>query len=61
MSETPCSPNYEAECNRLREELEKAKYEITYMRERAREAETENIALRAKVEMVELIFGGRRT
>lgn len=52
------SINYEAEYERLMAELEKAKCEIMYMRDRAKEADRENVVLRAKLEMVELIFGG---
>lgn len=59
MSENTCDLNYKAEYERLMSELEKAKCEISHWRETARKAEQENISLRAKMEVVELIFGRR--
>lgn len=58
MSELTCGLDYEAEYNRLLCEIEKAKCETEHWKETAVRTERENISLRAKVEMVELIFGG---
>ena len=58
-NELTCDLNYKAEYERLFCEREKYMSEADHWREIAKRAEVERDTLRAKVEMVELIFGGR--
>ena len=56
---TACCPDYEAEVADLRKYVEKQNAEIAYLRELLQESEKENIRLKAQLEMVYLIFGGK--
>lgn len=53
------TPNYEAECDRLRQELDKAMAEADYLRTEMKLAESECARLRAQMDIVYLIFRGR--
>ena len=55
-----CQPDYEAECKRLTDELRKLEEESHYIRNLYTEAQRELAAANAKLDMVYLIFGGRR-
>lgn len=59
-----CNPGYnpslEAECKRLKDELEKFKEEHDYIRKLYDQSQRELAAANAKLEMVYLIFGKRR-
>lgn len=55
-----CHPNWEAECKRLTDELNKLKEECHYMNNLYAEAKQELAAAQAKLEMVYLIFGKGR-
>ena len=59
MSEKTCDLDYKAEYERLFCEREKYMSEAEYWRSVSRRAEREVETLRAKLEVVELIFGGR--
>lgn len=56
-----CRPNYEAEYERLNEICKKQEMELREFREEFCCVEQENRELRAKLDMVYLIFGGRNT
>lgn len=58
-SNKTCDLDYKAEYERLFCEREKCMSEADYWREIAKNAEAEVVVLRAKLEMVELIFGGK--
>lgn len=59
MSEKTCDLDYKAEYERLFCEREKYMYEAEYWHEIAQRAEKKAETLQAKMEVVELIFGGR--
>ena len=53
------SLNYEAECDRLLREREKLMAENDYLRTELKTMESECYRMRAQLDMVYLIFGGR--
>ena len=56
----PCGDmDYEAEYHKLRDETAKLREELKYMQMNARELRENDNILRAKLDMVYLIFGGR--
>lgn len=55
-----CRPDWEAECKRLTDELNKLKEELDYIRKLYDQSQRELAAAQAKLEMVYLIFGERR-
>lgn len=59
MSEKTCDLDYKAEYERLFCEREKYMSEAEYWHEIAQRAEKKAETLQAKMEVVELIFGGR--
>lgn len=59
-SDLCCKPDYEAECKRLTDALNKLKEESEYWKERFNDINRELNAAHAKLEMVYLIFGKGR-
>lgn len=57
MLENTCSLNYEAEYNRLLDEMGKAKCEIAYWKERCEDAEKKEKFYHGALRAVEVIFG----
>lgn len=54
-----CSLNYEAECDRLLRERDKLMAENDYLRTELKSMESEFSRIRAQLDIVYLIFGGR--
>lgn len=54
-----CSLNYEAECDRLLRERDKIMAENDYLRTELKNMESECFRMRAQLDIVYLIFGGR--